>query len=279
MNASPADRTIIDSATTVTSTSGGVTQASYSTPASTPATTTVVSPIAPSHSSASPVLATCRSGSRSTDAGSGSRAQHHRSKRNSTNSSCDSGNSSYEAPRIVFGPGTISRLPTELGRLNLSTPLIISSPSRIALARRIQALIPNLNSRILDSAVVNVPTKVVDDAVARIAGHDVVISVGAGSAIGLAKAVSIRKAIPHVCIPTTYSGSEMSPLLAADGRKMGHRGSKIMPSVIIYDEDLTGMSSTPKKISAPSAASLAAANRRSSHDDDAPWSYIHLPGV
>jgi alcohol dehydrogenase class IV len=140
-------------------------------------------------------------------------------------------------------------------------------------------LIQNLESRILDSAVVNVPTRVVDDAVARITGHDVVISVGAGSAIGLAKAVGIRKGIPHVCIPTTYSGSEMSPLLAADGRKMGHNGSKVMPTVIIYDEDLTGMSTAPKKISAPSAASSAAANRDSSHDDDASWSYIHLPGV
>jgi alcohol dehydrogenase class IV len=140
-------------------------------------------------------------------------------------------------------------------------------------------LIPNLVSRILDSAVVNVPTKVVDDAVARISGHDVVISVGAGSAIGLAKAVSIRKGIPHVCIPTTYSGSEMSPLLAADGRKMGHKGSKVMPTLVIYDEDLTGSSSTTKRFSAPSAASSAAAVQRSSHDDDASWSYIHLPGV
>ena len=106
-----------------------------------------------------------------------------------------------------------------------------------------------------------------------------VISIGAGSAIGLAKAVSIRKAIPHICIPTTYSGSEMSPLLAADGRRMGHKGSKIMPTVIIYDEDLTGGSSTPKRFSAPNPPSSSAASERSSHEDDSSWSYIHLPGV
>jgi alcohol dehydrogenase class IV len=127
--------------------------------------------------------------------------------------------------------------------------------------------------------VVNVPTRVVDDAVARITGHDVAISLGAGSAIGLAKAISFRKRIPHICIPTTYSGSELTPLLAADGRKMGHKGSKVMPTVIIYDENLTGMSLAPKTISAPSAASSTAANRRSSHEDDESWSYINLPGI
>ncbi|KAH8170413.1 iron-containing alcohol dehydrogenase domain-containing protein [Sarocladium implicatum] len=279
MNASPPKISHVDSSTTITTTTAAATQASISSPASTPATTTVVSPSPASCSSTSPRVRTALSGSRSSDTGtgSGSRAQQHKSKRHST-SSCDSG-SNHDASRIVYGQGAISKLPIELGRLHLSSPLIISSPSRISLARKIQALIPNLESRILDSAVVNVPQRVVDDAVARITGHDVVISVGAGSAIGLAKAVSIRKGIPHICIPTTYSGSEMSPLLAADGRRMGHKGSKIMPTVVIYDEDLTGGNTTPKRISAPSAASSAAANQLSSHDDDDSWSYIHLPGV
>ncbi|KAK0385133.1 hypothetical protein NLU13_7611 [Sarocladium strictum] len=285
MNAPPAELKGRDSTTTITTvtsaTPAGAASSAFSpvpTTASTPATTAITSPVPPSHSSGSPALKVGRSTSGSTITSSTSRAAQHKNNRLSNGSSCES-SLVHESPRIVFGPGTISKLPNELGRLHLSKPLIVSSPSRIALARRIQALIPNLESRILDSAVVNVPTKVVDDAVARITGHDVVISVGAGSAIGLAKAVSIRKGIPHICIPTTYSGSEMSPLLAADGHKMGHRSSKVMPAVIIYDEDLTGMSTAPKKISAPRTLSLAAAERRSSYDDDDSWSYIHLPGV
>ncbi|KAL2202973.1 Dehydroquinate synthase-like protein [Sarocladium strictum] len=261
MNALPAQLKAADTTTTSTT------------------TVTSASPCPPSHSSGSPVVITTRSYSGSPSTASLSRSQQHKNKRISLTSSIESGGSAHDSTRIVFGPGKITTLPFELARLQLKKPLIVSSPSRIALARRIQALIPNLVSRILDSAVVNVPTKVVDDAVARISGHDVVISVGAGSAIGLAKAVSIRKGIPHVCIPTTYSGSEMSPLLAADGRKMGHKGSKVMPTIVIYDEDLTGSSSTTKRFSAPSAASSAAAVQRSSHDDDASWSYIHLPGV
>ncbi|RDA83378.1 hypothetical protein CP532_4722 [Ophiocordyceps camponoti-leonardi (nom. inval.)] len=116
-------------------------------------------------------------------------------------------------PRVVYGPGTVTRLAQELGRLHVSSPLIVSSPSRIGLARRIQTLIPNLDSRILDSTVVSVPAAAVDDALDRITDRDAVVSVGGASAVGLASAIGLRKIIPHICIPTTYSGSEMMPPL------------------------------------------------------------------
>ncbi|KHN95473.1 Alcohol dehydrogenase, iron-type [Metarhizium album ARSEF 1941] len=256
-------------------------------------------------------------------AGSGSATKARPSARSSGSGSSKSSqtegsHSEPRSPRIVYGRGTIERLPTELGRLHASSPLIVSSPSRVALARRIQSLIPNLNSRILDSAVVNVPARVVDDAVSRIDDRDVVISVGGASAVGLAKAIGCRKGIPHVCIPTTYSGSEMMPLLLdayparhsnmKDGsrstdsgnksggrrrreyekgssscrRKGAHttsfRDPKVLPSVIIYDEDLA--TSLPKRISAPTdAAAMALSTELLKEDETAQWSYIHLPGV
>ena len=44
--------------------------------------------------------------------------------------------------------------------------------------------------------------------------HDVPTrSVGGGITIGLGKAISIRTGLPHVCIPTTYAGSETTPIL------------------------------------------------------------------
>lgn len=221
-------------------------------------------------------------------------------------------------PRIVYGPGKISRLPTELGRLRVSAPLIVSSPSRISLARRIQSFIPNLNSRILDSAVVNVPAHVVDDAVSRIDDRDVVISVGGASAVGLAKAIGYRKCIPHVCIPTTYSGSEMMPLLLdacparhssmiqgtshsssqSEKPRRRHRGResssshssrngprttsfrdpRVLPAVVIYDDDLT--TSESKRFSAPSDdVAMARSIEIRKEDETSQWSYLHLPGV
>jgi hypothetical protein len=221
------------------------------------------------------------------------------SRSNYTKDDSAAGNHTHFSPRVVYGAGTVQRLPTELGRLLLTAPLIVSSPSRIPLARRIQSLIPNLDSRILDSALVNVPQRVVDDAISRITGRDCVISVGGTSAVGLAKTIAARKEIPHICIPTTYSGSEM-PTPADTRRRQKsdnrHRSlsgsassvssvsrktySKSLPSIIIYDEDLTATVSSTR-FSAPDGASILAESRysRSSNDDDAQWSYIHLPGV
>ncbi|KAG5973066.1 hypothetical protein E4U58_005721 [Claviceps cyperi] len=216
-------------------------------------------------------------------------------------------------PRIVYGRGKIHCLPTELARLCVSAALIVSSPSRIPLARRIQAIIPNLNSRIIDSAVVNVPAHVVDDAVSRIDHRDVVISIGGASAIGLAGAIGCRKNIPHICIPTTYSGSEMMPLLldACPARhsttaqitgqnishSSSHSGSRSEKSHRRHRErDLSSRSSRkgsrttsfrdprttsiPRRLSPPSnETAMARSVKIREQDGTSQWSYIQLPGV
>ncbi|KAI8714148.1 Fe-ADH domain-containing protein [Fusarium sp. LHS14.1] len=188
------------------------------------------------------------------------------------------------SPRVVVGPNAINLLPAELASLRLSSPLIVSSPSRLKIARKIQAIIPNLDTRILSSAVITMPT--------RISGRDCVISVGGGSAVTLARAVSLRKGIPHICIPTTFSGSEMIPesSIPVPRERGGSEGSnsravreiaresKTLPAVIIYDDDLTTSSST--RFSAPSDEDIME-DRAEPHpkSGDACWSYLNLPGV
>ncbi|PHH67775.1 hypothetical protein CDD82_1135 [Ophiocordyceps australis] len=249
-------------------------------------------------------------------------------------SSCSSA-ASDDSPRVVYGAGTLARLPAELNRLRLTSPLIVSSPSRMTLARHVQALIADYDSHILDSAVVSVPARVVDDAVDRISGRDVVISIGGASAVGLAKAIGCRKAIPHICIPTTYSGSEMMPLLldasparhssaavaaaavaagkthrprhkkpvdAARHRRRASTSSlsrskskpaastnnmirdpRVLPTVVIYDMNLTTSPSDRFSVSPSALAQMpdkdAAATRSAKGDETVQWSYIHLPGV
>ncbi|KAH7240642.1 hypothetical protein B0J15DRAFT_568773 [Fusarium solani] len=186
------------------------------------------------------------------------------------------------SPRVVVGPKAINLLPAELASLRLSSPLIVSSPSRLKIARKIQTIIPNLDTRILSSAVITVPT--------RISGRDCVISVGGDSAVTLARAVSLRKGIPHICIPTTFSGSEMipessNPVPRERGGSEGSnsraareiaRETKTLPAVIIYDDDLTTSSST--RFSAPSDEDIME-GRAEPHpkSEDACWSYINLP--
>jgi hypothetical protein len=193
-----------------------------------------------------------------------SRSRHRRPKRHSS------------SPRLVVGPGAIHRLPSELARLYLSSPLIVSSPSRSNIARKIQAVIPNLDSRILCLSNTTVP--------ARASGRDCVISVGGGSAVTLARAVGLRKGIPHICIPTTYSGSERHPGGGPSDSSSEEKGSghdtRILPTVIIYDDNLT--MSSPTRFSAPSEEKVMEDFARADtlpKSKDACWSYLHIPGV
>lgn len=199
------------------------------------------------------------------------------------------------SPRIVLGPGVLDRLPTELRRLDLSAPLIVSSPSRSDLTSRIHALIPDFDTRVLDPSIIEqFPARNMDDDVIdAISGRDCVISVGGGSAVALTRIIGWRKAIPHICIPTTYSGSEFmmrpptSKTKARDRRRRGRRASNdsratsSKPVLIIYDEDLTA--STTKTICTPSPLNTNgnAHSGESQHrtEDDIPWGYLHLPGI
>jgi maleylacetate reductase len=57
----------------------------------------------------------------------------------------------------------------------------------------------------------------------------------------LAKAIALRTDLPQIVLPTTYAGSEMTPILGEtrDGAKTTLRDPKVLPKVVIYDVDLT----------------------------------------
>jgi alcohol dehydrogenase class IV len=61
-----------------------------------------------------------------------------------------------------------------------------------------------------------------------------------------------RPALPHVAVPTTYSGAELTPFFGmtdpATRRKSGGGGPTIAPVAAVYDPDLT--LSTPARVSA-----------------------------
>jgi len=69
------------------------------------------------------------------------------------------------------------------------------------------------------------------------------VSFGGASTIGLGKAISVRTGLPHICIPTTYAGSEMTPILGemADGAKKTRTDPKILPSTVISMSATSGI--------------------------------------
>src|SRR5438046_2458467 len=118
--------------------------------------------------------------------------------------------------RVIFGTGILKeRLPEEIKRLNLSAPLLLSTPRQVHQAELLGEILNGTVAGIFTEATMHTPMNVTDKAVeyAKLTKADAVISIGGGSTIGLGKAISIRTNLPHICIPTTYAGSEMTPIL------------------------------------------------------------------
>jgi maleylacetate reductase len=82
--------------------------------------------------------------------------------------------------------------------------------------------------------------------------------VGGGSTIGLAKAVALTTGLPIMAVPTTYAGSEMTPIYGLtdrDGKTTG-RDAKVQPRVVVYDPLLT--LDLPARVSAVSGMNAIA---------------------
>lgn len=145
--------------------------------------------------------------------------------------------------RVIFGRGTIQKLPDEIARQNLKAPLVLSTPQQVSQAESVKDVLKGQVAGIFSEATMHTPTHITDKALeyAKAQGADCVVSIGGGSTIGLGKAISIRTGLPHICIPTTYAGSEMTPILGetADGLKKTRSDPKILPGTVIYDVDLT----------------------------------------
>lgn len=145
--------------------------------------------------------------------------------------------------RVIFGRGTIKKLPAELERQKFHAPLILSTPEQISQANDLKTILNNKVAGVFNNATMHTPTNITDEAVnyASSQGADCVVSIGGGSTTGLGKAISIRTGLPHISIPTTYAGSEMTPILGetADGVKKTRSDPKILPGTVIYDVDLT----------------------------------------
>ncbi|CEN61391.1 Putative Maleylacetate reductase [Aspergillus calidoustus] len=162
--------------------------------------------------------------------------------------------------RVVFGSGTLQKLPDEIARLDKKAPLILSTPQQVSHAERVKEVLGGHVAGIFTEATMHTPTHITDKAVeyAKAQNADLVVSIGGGSTIGLGKAISIRTGLYHICIPTTYAGSEMTPILGetADGLKKTRSDPKILPGTVIYDVDLT--MTLPSAMSATSGVNAIA---------------------
>lgn len=151
----------------------------------------------------------------------------------------------HETPsaRIVFGAGALATVGAELDRLGATHALVLSTPEQSGLADRVADLLGSGAAGTFTGAAMHTPVDVTERAlaVAKQLGADAVVSVGGGSTTGLGKAVASRLAWPHLVVPTTYAGSEVTPVLGetAEGEKTTRSGPEILPDAVVYDVELT----------------------------------------
>lgn len=145
--------------------------------------------------------------------------------------------------RVVFGPGTVAQLPAEVDALGAKRALVLSTPGRAAEAKRLSASLGARFAGLYDKAVMHVPVEVAEDArrAARALGADCCVAIGGGSTIGLGKAIALTSGMPVLAVPTTYSGSEMTPIqgFTEKGLKRTQRDPRMLPKTVIYDPALT----------------------------------------
>lgn len=145
--------------------------------------------------------------------------------------------------KVIFGFGTLARVADEVRELGCRRGLILSTPPQQAEAAALAKQLGELSAGIFAEATMHTPVGVTERAVeaVRATRADCTVALGGGSTIGLSKAIALRTDLPQIVLPTTYAGSEATPILGEtqEGRKTTQRSLKVLPEVIIYDVDLT----------------------------------------
>ncbi len=168
--------------------------------------------------------------------------------------------------RVVFAAGgAADAVASEVGRLGAARVMVLASPSAAGAADRVTAGLPVALRHA--EVLAHVPLEVAARARAAAEDHrvDAIVSVGGGSATGLAKAVAMTRRVPVVAVPTTYAGSEATPVwgLTEAGRKTTGVDLGVLPRAVVYDAEL--LAGLPRDVAVASGLNALA------HAVDALW--------
>lgn len=196
------------------------------------------------------------------------------------------------AQQLVFGAGSLRRLPELLRAVGARRVLLVTTAGRAASddGERVRRAVGSMLASTFADVRSHVPTDSVQAAhrQARADGVDAIVSFGGGSCADLGKAVCFfteqeqgipstswadRPALAHVAVPTTYSGAELTPFFGmtdpATRTKSGAGSPTCAPTAVVYDPELTR--STPVDVSAQTGMNALA------HCVEAAWSPSHTP--
>lgn len=148
-----------------------------------------------------------------------------------------------QAARVVFGAGSLQHLAREIELLGTQRALVLSTPEQAADAERVAQRLGKYAVGVFAKAVMHVPIETAREARAEAQrlGADCAVAIGGGSTTGLGKAIALESGLPIIAIPTTYAGSEVTPIygLTEAGVKRTGKDPRVLPRTVIYDPELT----------------------------------------
>jgi maleylacetate reductase len=145
--------------------------------------------------------------------------------------------------RIIFGEGSLARAGEAVESLGCRHALVLSTPAQAGDVRALAEQLGDLCAGTFTGAAMHTPVDVTETAmgVVQETGADCTVAFGGGSTTGLGKAIALRTDLPQVVIPTTYAGSEVTPVIGQteDRVKTTLKDARVLPEVVIYDPVLT----------------------------------------
>jgi maleylacetate reductase len=162
--------------------------------------------------------------------------------------------------RIVFGEGAVERLADELDQQDLRRVMLVTARYDAQLGGQGHKALGDRVKLHWDEVRQHVPSELAERATsaARTAGADALVTIGGGSTTGLGKAVAVATGLPLVVVPTTYAGSEMTPIygLTRDNDKTTARDMRALPRIVVYDPRL--LTTLPPGVVGPSGLNALA---------------------
>lgn len=176
--------------------------------------------------------------------------------------------------RILFGEGLAGTvLADELARLGCTRVLAFAGEGERDIAARLLPTLGDVVADVFTGVRMHVPAEVAVAATARARelGVDGLLSVGGGSTTGTAKIVARETGLPVLAVPTTYAGSEVTPVwgLTTDSRKETGRDLAVLPRTVVYDPELTW--------SLPRPMAVASGLNAMAHSVEALWTEAANP--
>src|SRR5882672_7366000 len=145
--------------------------------------------------------------------------------------------------KIYFGEGQLKKINDIVKSLGGSRLFVICDHRTKLIVDELKRSFGERNVFHFSKIVQHVPKELVTEAVSLAKEHqsNLIVAIGGGSAIGLAKGMALTNRLPILAIPTTYAGSEMTNVygISSEGVKTVGRDMVVLPRSVIYDPSLT----------------------------------------